>query len=149
MIWIGGGSLGAGAVSNDRFIFERKEVAQSFYRNAGFSDDKIADHIRGIDFTKPVEVVVIPRGTEVIQYQIPGAPLGNYFAYPGTPGSTLGFYTSGREVSTLISKQEIRVLQSTAADTVDDWSMREHGWEIDTPGGGIQIFDTSMSWEKK
>ncbi len=127
-------------------ISKRKEVAESFYREAGFKDSAIADHTRGIDFDHPVEVVTLPKGTEVIQYQIPGAPVGNYFAPPGTKGNQLGFYTSGRRATTFVAKEDIKVLKSVASDTVDDWSMKAYDWKIEAPGGGTQFFTTSKAW---
>ena len=127
----------------------KQALAESFYREAGFSEKRMADHIRGIDFSKKVEVMTIPKGTEVIQYQIPGAPIGSYFALPGTPGNQLGFYTSGRQANTFIAKEDIRVLRSTAVGIVDDWSMKAYNWKIDAPGGGTQFFTPSKVWELK
>lgn len=127
----------------------RRLTAEAFYREAGFSEKKIADHMRGIDFEKPVEVIKLPKGTEVIQYQVPGAPMGTYFTLPNTPGNQLGFYTSGRVPKTYVATEEIKVLRSTASSTVDDWSMADFGWKIEAPGGGTQFFTTSTGWMPK
>jgi hypothetical protein len=140
---------GGGVVPDSKLIAERQQVAESFYKEVGYNDKRVADHMRGIDFSQPVDVVTIPKGTEAIQYQIPGAPLGNYFALPGTPGNKLGFYTSGREATSYVSTQDIPVLRSFASSTIDDWSMKDYGWEIEAPGGATQFFDRSKAWEKK
>jgi len=128
---------------------ERFETAYDFYRQSGFDANRTIDHMRGIDFSYPVDVVTISKGTEVIQYQIPGAPVGNYFALPGTQGNQLGFYTSGRQATTFISTGNVQVLRSTASSTIDDWSMKAYGWEIEAPGGATQFFTRSKSWMKK
>jgi hypothetical protein len=142
-----------GAKTADRIadvgVAERRVVAESYYREAGLKESAIADHIRGIDFTRPVEIVTVPRGTELIQYQIPGAPVGNYFALPGTPGNQLGIYTSGREASSFVATGDVRALRSTAAGTIDDWSMKAYGWKIETLGGGTQFHSPSNMWTPK
>lgn len=127
----------------------RYETAYDFYRQSGFDANSTIDHIRGIDLSRPVDVVTIPKGTEVIQYQIPGAPVGNYFALPDTRGNQLGFYTSGRQATSFISIDNVQVLRSTASSTIDDWSMKDYGWEIYAPGGAQQFFTRSKSWGQK
>lgn len=133
----------------NNLIEQRKITAQSFYEKIGFDQDKIVDHLRGIDFNKPVEVITIKKGTEAIQYQIPGAPVGNYFALPNSPGNQLGFYTSGRVAKSYIATEDFKALESTAASTIDDWSMRQYGWEIETPGGSKQFFTNPNLWKLK
>lgn len=126
------------------------ETAYNFYRNSGYDADGTIDHLRGIDFNSPVNVVTIPKGTEVIQYQIPGGPQGSYYAPVGTPGNELGFYTSGRTPTNYVSNNDVQVLQSTASTTLDDWSMKAYGWKIEAPGGGMQYFTRDKSsWSKK
>jgi len=137
------GVRGASAASEPELVAARRSIAEKFYRESGFSEAATAEHIRGIDFTQPVDVVTIPSGAKVIQYQIPGGPQGNYYAPVGTPGNRLGFYTSGVEAVTYTAGENVRALRSTAATTIDDWSMRAYGWEIETTGGGTQYFTTS------
>jgi len=36
--------------------------------------------------------------------------------------------------------RKVEGLHSTAADTVDDWSMKGEGWEIEVTGGDTQWF---------
>ncbi|RYZ13876.1 MAG: hypothetical protein EOP49_54050, partial [Sphingobacteriales bacterium] len=92
----------------------------------------------GIDFSKPVRMVNVPAGTPFVQFQIPGAPVGNYFAPVGTAGNTLGFYTGGRQQTVHIFNHDVRALQSTAKSITDTWSVP--GWSISAPGGGTQLF---------
>jgi len=118
----------------------RQAIAYNFYKSAGWSDAKILNHLQGIDFTQPVDVISIPQDTRVVQYQIPGAPVGNYFAPVGTPANTLGIYTSGLVGNVYTATEPITVLRSTSASITDTWSMQRAGWQIQTQGGSIQFF---------
>jgi RHS repeat-associated protein len=137
------------ATVDEVLLAERRSVAEQFYRQRGVDEDRIAAHLRGVDFSKPVDVVRLPKGTELIQYQLPGGSRGSYFAPPGTPGNQLGFYTSGRQATVYVTTEEVEVLRSFAASTVDDWSMQEFGWQIEAPGGAVQFFTTSGSFAAK
>jgi RHS repeat-associated protein len=139
--------LGAAATSATQLEFgftqavERQSFARDFYRAAtGWSDTKITSHLRGIDFNQAVSVVNLPAGTILVQYQLPGGRIGNYFAPPGTQANQLGIYTSGLVGNSYVLPRSVRALQSTAATVVDDWSMSGFGWRIQTQGGGQQFF---------
>ena len=116
----------------------RKWTATDFYQASGWSSKRIQNHLGGIDFTKPVTVATLPSGSRYVQYQLPGAPIGNYFSPLGTSGSQLGIYTGGRTASIYETTGNVRVLQSTAASIVDDWSVPF--WRVQTDGGGQQFF---------
>jgi len=119
---------------------ERQTVARDFYRaTTGWNDTKIASHLRGIDFSQPVNIVDIPAGASLTQFNLPGR-VGNYYAPVGTSANTLGIYTSGLTESSHVFGSPTRALQSTAASVVDDWSMSGAGWRIQTDGGGTQFF---------
>ena len=75
----------------------RQVTANAYYRTLGWEDVRIASHTSGIDFSKPVEVVTLPKGTQVVQYQIPGNPVGGYFAPVGTTAESLGISFVGRQ----------------------------------------------------
>jgi RHS repeat-associated protein len=117
---------------------ERQTLARDFYRAAGWSDSRIASHVKGIDFNYPVEPINIPRGAVLSQHGFPGDPIGNYFANPGTPALGLGIYPRGRVQSFYQATTDLPGLRSTAASVTDTWSVP--GWGIDVPGGGTQIF---------
>ncbi|MBA4124007.1 MAG: hypothetical protein H0X72_16310 [Acidobacteria bacterium] len=120
-----------------------KENAADFYRQAGWQQSRIDQHLAGIDFTKPVDVITIPKGTEVIQYQVPGKPVGNYFAPPGTTASELGMNPAGRQPRTFTTIKDMQVLRSTASPAVDTWS--NAGKSFQTQGGGTQYFAPNAS----
>ncbi|UAA37573.1 hypothetical protein KIH87_12725 [Paraneptunicella aestuarii] len=144
---LGTGNIGKLDINfQQRLITERKGLATSFYQESGYSIEATADHLKGIDFKAPVDVVTLNPGTDLIQFQIPEAPMGNYFALPGTPGNTLGFYTSGRVATNYVTTSDVKALRSTAASTIDHWSMKSYDWKIDAPGGGMQFFTTSKSF---
>lgn len=132
-------------------IAKRKQDAREFYALQGFPAHKIDSHLAGIDFSKPVEVVTLPKGTTVTQYQAPGQPQGTYYANPGTPAGQLGInpnsQSSGgvvpRDQSTYVVQEDVQVLRSTAASITDTWSVP--GKPYVAEGGGIQYFTTSSN----
>ncbi|MCW0201316.1 polymorphic toxin type 46 domain-containing protein [Rhodanobacter thiooxydans] len=87
----------------------------------------------GIDFNQPAEVVPLPKGTKVVQWQMPGAPQGNCYAFPGTASQQLGISpialnpANGTLVdkiaTTHLANSAVEVLKSTAAAVNDTWSI--------------------------
>ena len=134
---VGGG--GTAAVAD---IAIGQATAKSFYKAAGWSDARIASHLEGINFSQPVEYVTIPKGTQVVQYQIPGNPTGNYFAPLGTAAESIGVNPAGRVATIYTTTSDISVLRSTAADTSlnSNIPVLARG-----QGGGIQFFTTNPS----
>jgi len=131
-------------------IFSRRSTAIEFYSLNGFQEENTLAHMRGIDFTQPVEIYNLKKGTPVVQYMLPNRSVGNYFAPLGMSGSQLGIYTSGRSPVTFFALQDTKVLKSTAFAMVDDYSMTGYGWKIETQGGGTQYFSPSTSvWERR
>lgn len=121
----------------------RRAIAQQFYESAGWDAQRIANHLEGIDFSRPLSVTMIPKGTQVVQYQLPGAPTGNYFAPIGTPANSLGIYTGGRVAKIFTAGQDTSVLRSTAASVRNTWEVPT--WSIDADGGGAQYFTPAPS----
>lgn len=115
---------------------KRRQLAEGFYKKAGWPQARIDSHLDGIDFSKPVSVVTIPKGTKVVQYQVPGKQAGNYFAPPGTPATQLGINPTGRVPKTFTATQDVQALRSTASAPLDTWS----GKPFQTQGGGTQYF---------
>ncbi len=127
----------------------RKKTAHDFYVNQGFAVHRIASHLDGIDFSKPVEVVTLRPPTTVVQYQVPGAAQGNYYSIPGTQPEKLGISARSqtkdgsivqKQASTYVIQEDVAVLRSTAAKITDSWSIP--GKEVLTTGGGTQFFST-------
>lgn len=125
------------ALSEGEMIAARQTVAREFYRRAGWTEGRIAEHLKGIDFTKSVDVVTLPKGTTLVQYNFPGGRTGNYFALPGTPANQLGIYTNGRVESVFLTTQPLNALRSTTANAVDTWSVP--GTAINASGGATQL----------
>ncbi|WP_370292083.1 polymorphic toxin type 46 domain-containing protein [Thalassolituus sp.] len=135
-------------------IKQRKKDAFSFYLSQGFDEADIPSHLTGIDFTKPVNVVPIPEGTTVYQFQSPGAPQGNYYTTnPNATPSQLGISPLGtnralNEVQPKVKgrytvTKDVEVLQSTAKPVEDFWSVS--GQTYATEGGGVQMFSSNKS----
>lgn len=118
-------------------IAQRQALAQQFYQAAGFTDDQIASHMQGIDFSQPVQPTTLPAGTQVVQYQVPGDPVGNYFAPVGTSADSLGISSVGRVGNTYVTTSDTSVLQSTAADTSQNLNVPP---SVRGSGGGTQYF---------
>lgn len=105
-------------------------------------DAKIASHTSGIDFSKTVEVVTLPKGTQVVQYKIPGNPVGGYFAPVGTTAESLGISSVGRQPIIYTTTEDIAVLRSTAANTSKNLNLPE---SARGSGGGIQFFTNNRN----
>ena len=120
----------------------RQVTANAYYKTLGWEDARIASHTSGIDFSKPVEVVTLPKGTQVVQYQIPGNPVGGYFAPVGTTAELLGISSVGRQPIIYTTTEDISVLRSTAADTSKNLGLPE---SARGSGGGIQFFSNNRN----
>jgi hypothetical protein len=119
-------------------VVGRIDVATNFYQKTGWPLKRIRSHLEGIDFTKPVNLVTIRRGSRVAQWQIPTRPTGNYFADLNTSPSELGINPTGRVQSIYRAEEDTIALQSTAKGIVDTWSTPGKAYQAD--GGGIQYF---------
>jgi hypothetical protein len=124
-----------------------KELAINMFVVSKVDPDK---YLPGIDFSKPVELYEIHEGDKFIQYQIPGAPQGNFYALEGSTPSELGINDMGydsksettikKEKRCYISIINLCALSSYAAPVVDDWSTPED--ETQTEGSKLQLFTT-------
>ncbi|MDP8169703.1 polymorphic toxin type 46 domain-containing protein [Pasteurella skyensis] len=135
-----------------------RRLAEDFYRSQGFSEKQVLDHIKGIDFKKPVTIEVLNRNKKVYQYQINGASQGNYYALDKNASPTeLGINPKAENYNTgIISSrikgqyktiQKTKVLKSTASDIIDNFSVPEKPYQ--TKGGAKQIFSTTKENFKK
>jgi RHS repeat-associated protein len=115
----------------------RRGVAESFYESAGYSSDRIASHLEGIDFSKSVRVTTINQGKQMIQWQKPGTPVGRYFAEVGTTADQLGVSAAGRVNTLYTASRNTPALRSTAADTSSNMKIPP---EFRGGGGGTQFF---------
>ena len=117
----------------------RQATARSFYEAAGWSEGRISNHMAGIDFLQPVDVVALPQGELVVQHV--AGPVGNYFAPLGTPAGSLGINPAGRVSTIFATGSDVSVLRSTAAPIVDTWTVP--GAPFRASGGGTQYFTTN------
>jgi len=121
-----------------------EEELASWYRNQGdyFKNPKnLENHLEGTDFTKPVVLRELPKGTEVIQYVRADGKPGMYFAEPGTPMSRLGiFEPPPRVVQRFVVDKPIEVVESTAA------TIPELAPGVGGQGGGQQLI-FPKGWE--
>jgi len=129
-------TIGATAPEQE-VIAQRKATARSFYEQTGWSSDRIDSHLQGIDFSRPVDVVTLPQGADVVQYQIPGNPVGRYFSPIGTPAETIGVDPTGRLANVFTTGQDVTVLRSFAADTTANMALPALARG---PKGGVQYF---------
>jgi hypothetical protein len=143
---------GTGAAPAADVIAARQKLANEFYAQQGYKEHQIPGHLNGIDFTKPVDVVKLPKGTVLEQWQVPGGPQGNYYAPPGTLASELGISPQGtiRATGEVVNKvstryvvtEDVQVLRSTAKDILDTWSVP--GQTVQTLGGGTQYMSSKV-----
>lgn len=115
----------------------RYETAYNFYADAGFSADRAAGHLAGIDFTQQVTLTELTPGTNYLQYPMNGN-MGNYFTTVGTPAEAIGINPAGRVPTLYTPSITVHALRSTAADILDTWTVPSQPYM--TQGGGIQYF---------
>ncbi len=102
---------------------ERREIAKAFYEQTGWPQEKISNHLLGIDFEHPVEIVTLHPGDAVKQWVDPNAVTGNYFDADARP-EELGLYPESRvprDLRPYVVSKETTVLKSTAARITVDW----------------------------
>jgi len=126
---------------------QRKLTVMNEFVLAHVDPDK---YMQAIDYSKPVVVYHINKGDKFIQYQVPGAPQGNFYALEGSTPTELGISDVGWDPkSEKVVKKEMRiytatkdfdVLSSYSAPVVDNWSTPEI--ETQTTGHKLQLFTT-------
>jgi uncharacterized Zn-binding protein involved in type VI secretion len=119
----------------------RMKKAQDFYSQTGWDDQRIKEHLRGIDFSQPVDVVTLEPGDEVKQWVKAGSGPGSYFDADSSP-EELGLYplaTQARELRTFIVNKKTQVLKSTAAPIDVDWVPGKPPFHA--KGGAKQMFN--------
>lgn len=94
--------------------------------------------LKAMDLSKPVTLVTLREGEEVIAYSKPNQdPFKFFFARPGTSWNRLGINPEGRHFFRYRLRISVTALQSFAGTTIDTWTNRRA--YFDAAGGGRQL----------
>ncbi|WP_247882773.1 polymorphic toxin type 46 domain-containing protein [Azospirillum sp. TSA2s] len=118
----------------------RVVVASYFYASTDLTSARYADDSKGIDFSKPLEVIDVAAGTSWYQYVRTGYDsirFGNFFSPVATATpDCLGISGTGRaEYKAVLPAGQ--GLKSVAAPIVDSWTTP--GTSVQTKGGCTQV----------
>lgn len=118
----------------------RVVVASYFYASTDLTSARYADDSKGIDFSKPLEVIDVAAGTSWYQFVRTGYDsirFGNFFSPVATATpDCLGISGAGRaEYKAVLPAGQ--GLKSVAAPIVDNWSTP--GTSVQTKGGCTQV----------
>ena len=119
----------------------KQEMARDIFIKANVP---VSDYMKGIDFSKTVKMYYIQKGLVLIQYQIPGAPQGDFYGWPDSTPDDLGVSEMGpdnicKEMRIYVAVKGFHGLLSHAASVIDNWSTPENE---ERSGGDLQIFTT-------
>ena len=139
---------GTSRAINASFVTKRINLADEFYKAAGFVDDtRRAGHLNGIDFSKQVSTTTLKAGTQLEQYvflDAAGNPkAGNYFSLPGADAQKLGIDLNGRVKITVTLTEDTKFLKSTTG-TIENWNKPGSGEMFQ--GGETQLFKTDVKF---
>ena len=121
-------------------VHERAGVAVEFLLKH-FPERDVLGYLRGIDFSKPVEVVTLQPGMTLVQYT--GARIGNWFSRPGFSPRNMGISEAGRDRLVFRTDRPIEVLRSRAAATTDSWT-RGGRADVKSPAQGAGAGDPKV-----
>jgi RHS repeat-associated protein len=126
------GGKGLAGLTAAAKVTARTNLATQFYKKAGYTGTRAAEHMTGINFEKAVQTTTLKKGT-VVQQWVGEDGVGNYFT-PLENGASknLGISYEGRTLQQFTLTEDVKVLQSTAADIGGN------------AGGGTQYFNTEL-----
>ncbi len=118
------GKPGAPPPVRDRVGLAARFFASSF-PDKSFED--VVGYLKGIDFSHDVQVGklndLLPPNTELVQYQDPNRPAGNFFAKPGHGADDLGIASGNRRFKRYsVQKGFVNVLVAKTAPVSDIWT---------------------------
>ena len=124
-------------ISAEELAIKRETAIGFMNSNKKFTGnaDQIKSGLEGIDFSGPVEVTKIPKGTIVESWQIPENKMGQYVTTERTSPGSLGIDSIGMGKDELlyakvpkqyVATEDVPALKSKAEGIIDDWS-----WERD------------------
>jgi Bacterial toxin 46 len=103
--------------SYEATIIGRINTAGDFYTASGFDPQEAAQHMAGINFDENVSVTTLEKGSVVNQWvDNTTGQVGNYFTTGANGDANLGLNISDRTLHQYTLTQDVKVLQSTAAD---------------------------------
>ena len=105
-------------------VHDRAAVAVEFLER-NFPQKDVLGYLRGIDFSRPVEVVTLQPGMTLVQYT--GARIGNWFSRPGFSVRNMGISEAGRDRLIFRVDKPTQALRSRAAATTDSWTRGGRG----------------------
>ena len=126
--------LGVGVIE----LTEKRAMAIGAYNNIPHFQGKaemIYEHLKGIDFTKPVSLERIEKGTHLMSWTHPLVRNGNYYTKIRTSPARLGIGSIGKLRGEELFAKELRefellensrVLRTTAAEIHDSFSIEKH-----------------------
>jgi RHS repeat-associated protein len=110
----------------------RKDLASAFLTKNGYTGERASSHMSAINFNKVVKTTTLKKGTVVEQW-VGENGVGNYFTYLGKgEAKNLGISYEGRKLTKFVLTEDVKVLESTAADFGGN------------SGGGTQLFSTKL-----
>ena len=113
----------------------REDMAKWLKEKHGITnEDKLDDMLNSTDFTKPVNLVELKPGTQVVQYVRADGSVGTFFAYPGTSPSALAITGEGRVLTKFTITEPVQAIECTAASFPTGKYLGIGG-----PGGGTQL----------
>ena len=143
-------ALAASPGSSPEQKLAREKVVNDFYKDKpGLGEARAAQDLKGIDLSKPVEMVDIPPPPTMSQYvrKTTGKP-GNFFDPLGNQtGDQLGLNDDPNiRVAKTFQTPKGKALKSTAAPITDDWTDPANA--VKTKGGGTQMVVDSATRDK-
>ena len=153
------------ALDRDSLESDSRNRAWSFFIASGKSVEQARDLMGGIDFSQPVEVIVVAAGTSLIQQQAPGSPQGDWYTMGRTRPTRAGIsrHSSGergweegdfrgamprrvlprmelRRGEAYVATDDVAMLKSVAASVRDTWSLASRRATVQTEGGALQYY---------
>ena len=143
-----GASFDVGTSALKGLAKNRFNYSKEFYEGAGYSEQRILDHTKGIDLTQKIFETTLPKGTKLEQWTYldnNGNPImGDYYALPGADPTKLGIPLENRVKTTVVLTEDTKFLQSTAGD-IENWLKPGEMLK----GGETQLFQTNVKFEIK
>ncbi len=135
-----------------------RKIVYDFYARHGYALTRIAAHMQGINFNKPVNITQLTRKQQVAQWRASTIAQGDYYCELRSQHhltcqipSCLGVYSKQQDRNsqqilprleqTLTLQANVAVLEAIAASVLDIWSI--NGQPFPAGGGCTQYFNAN------